>query len=136
MLSVQSQKSLHTYVIILSLYIILEVCKLPRPRIRHTTAEDGGSCLQLTWLALFRLTWLTALRRVVGTGQSRVKTGLFWRNLTAGGVQTSTTSVEMTARALDFGPILREIRLQERVWARGKFEISETNPKSGEDLAE
>jgi len=73
---------------------------------------------------------------MLSTGQSRVKTGLFWRNLTAGGVQTSTTSVEMAARPLDFGPSLREIRLQERVWARGKFEMSETNPKSGEDLAD
>ena len=34
----------------------------------------------------------------------------------------------MAARPLDFGPILREIRLQERDWARGKFEMSETNP--------
>jgi len=52
------------------------------------------------------------------------------------GVQTSTASVEMAARALDFGPILREIRLQERVWTQGKFEMPETNPKSDEDLVE
>ena len=73
---------------------------------------------------------------IIDTGQSEVKTGLFWRNLTAGGIQTNTMSVEMAASPLDFGPIQREIRLQERAWARGKFEMSETNPKSGEDLAE
>ena len=66
----------------------------------------------------------------------QVKTGLFWRNLTAAGVQTSTTSVETAARPLDFGSIPRKTRLQERASARGKFEMSETNPKSGEDLAE
>ena len=75
-------------------------------------------------------------RHYYRTIRVKVKTGLFWRNLTAGGVQTSATSVEMAARPPDFGPILREIRLQERDWARGKFEMSETNPKSGEDLAE